>query len=241
MVRRGATLLLCTPPTVGHCTDSNPPGCAAVCAGIKVNGSRFGVDLQTDLVVPPVLEHRHRVPSTRRCLSPLLVLAALHPLTVAAAGSGEANSRPASANRYFCQMKAMITDWRARWQDSGNFTFGLVQLAAAGDSSGGVLRWSQAGAARTLQNVAMAVAVDLYDAQRSVAPPLCSGRMMTRRLAAVFWSGAARLTLSLSQPLRCRAHPQQNGGGPAAVGGYHQPCLRGCSRRFNPGLLLRRR
>eukprot|EP00039_Didymoeca_costata_P020200 m.340426 g.340426 ORF g.340426 m.340426 type:complete len:521 (+) comp19301_c0_seq1:20-1582(+) len=73
---------------------------------------------------------------------------------------GEANSR--NGNPYACQMKAMITDWRQKWYKSGNFTFGLVQLAPAGDSSGGILRWSQE-AATSLPGVGMAVTIDLSD------------------------------------------------------------------------------
>lgn len=78
---------------------------------------------------------------------------------------GEANSKKQTANAYACQMKALIRDWRARWRYSSNFTFGIVQLAPAGDSSQGILRWSQYGATidPLLVNVGMSVAIDLYD------------------------------------------------------------------------------
>lgn len=74
---------------------------------------------------------------------------------------GEANAK--QGNDYDCQLRSMIKDWRARWHRSQNFTFGVAQLAPAGDSSGGVLRWSQRSVATSLPGAYMSVATDLYD------------------------------------------------------------------------------
>jgi len=60
-----------------------------------------------------------------------------------------------------------------------------VQLAAAGDSSGGVLRWSQAGAVHTLPNVSMAVATDLSDPGRCVTHSCFSTDGMKMKLDAM--------------------------------------------------------
>lgn len=78
---------------------------------------------------------------------------------------GEANSKITQANNYTCQMKAMIRDWRTRWRRSSNFIFNIVQLAPSGDSSGGILRWSQKGATMDpeLSGVGLAITIDLYD------------------------------------------------------------------------------
>lgn len=87
---------------------------------------------------------------------------------------GEANAR--RYNRYACQMRSMIEGWRSAWQGSGateNFTFVLHQLSActySGDVPG--LRWSQQGSVApwtTLQNTAMTVGLDLYDAESPCA------------------------------------------------------------------------
>ena len=77
---------------------------------------------------------------------------------------GEANSASAHANKYKCQLQALINDWRTKFATlpSKNLTWVTVQLAPAGDSSGGALRLAQQ-AATSLPGVGLAVTVDLYD------------------------------------------------------------------------------
>jgi sialate O-acetylesterase len=77
---------------------------------------------------------------------------------------GESNSGTAKANKYACQLQAMIEDWRTRFNNHplGNFTWITAQLAAAGDHSGGMLRLSQQ-ASTALNGTGVAVAMDLYD------------------------------------------------------------------------------
>jgi sialate O-acetylesterase len=81
---------------------------------------------------------------------------------------GEANV--GRANQYRKLLPALITDWRARWQQ-GDFPFLVVQLANFGASPGtepsssalAELRDAQAFAARTLPNVGLVTAVDIGD------------------------------------------------------------------------------
>lgn len=77
---------------------------------------------------------------------------------------GEANSGSAAeANRYACQMQAMIADWRQHWANSSGFVFNLAQLAAwKTGPSVAVLRYSQL-ASTTMPGVGMSVGVDLAD------------------------------------------------------------------------------
>ena len=122
---------------------------------------------------------------------------------------GEANAK--QGNDYDCQLRSMIKDWRARWHRSQNFTFGVAQLAPAGDSSGEVLRWSQRSVATSLPGAYMSVATDLYDTIVRVA--LCTSaikplldvasRSAPSLLKAVVVFGAAQcLMASLSQHRR---------------------------------------
>lgn len=78
---------------------------------------------------------------------------------------GEANSAPTiRAHQYKCQLTALIGDWRSRWYRSENFSFGVVQLAPAGDSSGGFLRWAQREVVLTVPGSYLTNTIDLYDA-----------------------------------------------------------------------------
>ena len=88
---------------------------------------------------------------------------------------GEANAR--NGNKYACQLRAMIGDWRTRFaalpppdaERSGGqgqgaaspFVFTTVQIAASGGD--GTLRLAQA-ASLSLPRTALAVTTDLYDA-----------------------------------------------------------------------------
>ncbi|XP_046365448.1 sialate O-acetylesterase-like [Haliotis rufescens] len=90
---------------------------------------------------------------------------------------GEANA--GNADKYSCQFKAMINDWRQKFhkasmgETSATFPFGFVQLAGNHHSTTSVggfpgLRWAQTANHGTvpnqdLQNVFMAVAMDLPD------------------------------------------------------------------------------
>jgi len=78
---------------------------------------------------------------------------------------GEANSQNiARGNRYACQLQALIQDWRERFaaHPAGDATWVSVQLAAAGDSSGGAVRLAQR-ASTALSRTGLAVATDLLD------------------------------------------------------------------------------
>ena len=57
-------------------------------------------------------------------INPLLSM----PIKSAIWYQGEANSAAESANLYFCQLKALIVDWRSKWHRTNNFTFGVAQL-----------------------------------------------------------------------------------------------------------------
>ena len=82
---------------------------------------------------------------------------------------GESNAYPDDALKYREQFKAMIEDWRARW-NSGEFPFLWVQLAnymepdaQPAESGWALLRESQS-AALELPNTAQAVAIDVGEA-----------------------------------------------------------------------------
>lgn len=65
---------------------------------------------------------------------------------------GEANARStASGNLYYCQMAAMVADWRARWigNPTRDFAFIIAALAPAGGAASPVVRYSQWGTAAT--------------------------------------------------------------------------------------------
>jgi len=79
---------------------------------------------------------------------------------------GEADSQNLEdANKYECQLKAMIADWRARFakHPEGDITFTIVQISASGDHSGGALRLAQQ-AATALMGTSIVVTTDLFDA-----------------------------------------------------------------------------
>ncbi len=82
---------------------------------------------------------------------------------------GESNAYPEAADEYRDQFKAMIKDWRERW-NSGDFPFLWVQLAnymntddEPSESAWALLRESQS-AALALPNTGQAVAIDVGEA-----------------------------------------------------------------------------
>ena len=86
------------------------------------------------------------------------------------ADQGESNSqtRNGNANKYRCQMEALVSDWRSRWHRSDSFAFSMGQLCPAGDGSGGATRIAQQTVTFPsrggLEGVGMAVCIDLWDA-----------------------------------------------------------------------------
>jgi len=83
---------------------------------------------------------------------------------------GEANVGKAAL--YDCQKRAMINDWRKNLPGLG--TFGFVQIAAcdcyAGNTAAADLRQAQLSPLHSLENIAVATAVDLVDVPGGSTP-----------------------------------------------------------------------
>lgn len=68
------------------------------------------------------------------------------------------------ANKYKCQLENLIKSWRSRFaRPSRELTWITVQVAAAGDKTGGLVRLAQKAVSSTLPGVGLVVTTDLYD------------------------------------------------------------------------------
>ena len=139
---------------------------------------------------------------------------------------GEANSATygaptgdvRSANHYSCQLEALISDWRSRWYRSANMSWGVVQLAPAGDASEGTLRWAQSNVVSATARAYLAVTIDLYDKHSPC------GAIHIRNKTAV----ANRLavgTLASMNPNKTGAVAASNGG-PVPMAAFTWPTIR---------------